>query len=90
MLQFYVRSIQQGTGRQAYRPGDTVVFSGSLETDHLMLIASVMLLLPIPLIFFQQGLKSGELNNAQHPTEQAQTSIGGNPFAGFKIFFTNP
>jgi len=65
-------------------------FSESLGTDNLMLIASVMLLLPIPLIFFLQGLKTSELHNEQPSTDRGQTTIGGNPFAGFKMFFTNP
>ena len=65
-------------------------FSESLGTDNLMLIASVMLLLPIPLIFFLQGLKSSELHNGQSATEPSPATIGGNPFVGFKMFFTNP
>jgi len=65
-------------------------FSESLGTDNLMLIASVMLLVPIPLIFFLQGLKSGELHNERQPSDHSRATIGGNPFAGFKMFFTNP
>ena len=38
-------------------------FSESLGTDNLMLIASVMLLIPIPIIFYLQSLKSSDLGN---------------------------
>ena len=38
-------------------------FSNSLGTDNLMLIASLLLLAPIPIIFFLQSIKSSELHN---------------------------
>ena len=65
-------------------------FSDSLGTDNLMLIASLMLLVPIPLIFYLQSLKSTDLHNAALTPGKAGASIGGNPFAGFKMFFSNP
>mgnify|MGYP001035320711 FL=1 len=65
-------------------------FSESLGTDNLMLIASVMLLLPIPIIFYLQSLKSSELHNVDLNTGNSKTAIGGNPFAGFRMFFSNP
>jgi AAA family ATP:ADP antiporter len=65
-------------------------FSDSLGTDNLMLIASVMLLIPIPIIFYLQSLKSTDLHNEALNTNNAAAAIGGNPFAGFKMFFTNP
>jgi AAA family ATP:ADP antiporter len=65
-------------------------FSGSLGTDNLMLIASVMLLIPIPIIFFLQSLKSSDLKNEDLASNNAAAKIGGNPFAGFKMFFSNP
>lgn len=70
-------------------------FSESLGTDNLMLIASVMLLAPIPIIFYLQSLKSNELHNdephkSSQRLDQPVVKIGGNPFAGFKMFFTNP
>jgi AAA family ATP:ADP antiporter len=55
-----------------------------------MLIASLMLLVPIPLIFYLQSLKSTDLHNAALTPGKAGASIGGNPFAGFKMFFSNP
>lgn len=65
-------------------------FSASLGTDNLMLIASLMLLLPIPIIFYLQSLKSSDLHNVDFNGNSASAAIGGNPFAGFKMFFSNP
>ena len=65
-------------------------FSDSLGTDNLMLIASAMLLIPIPIILFLQSLKVTELHNEDLASNNAAAKIGGNPFAGFKMFFTNP
>ena len=71
-------------------PSITAIFSVSLGTDKLMLIASTMLLIPIPIIFFLQSLKTKELNNEVLNTPISNQSIGGNPLAGFKMFFLNP
>ena len=73
-------------------------FSASLGTDNLMLIASLMLLIPIPIIFYLQSLKSTELGGVKLGDREASDgklkppsgTIGGNPFAGFKMFFSNP
>ena len=65
-------------------------FSASLGTDNLMLIASLMLLIPIPIIFYLQSLKSSELGNQEQDIKNPTGAIGGNPFAGFKMFFSNP
>ena len=71
-------------------PSITAIFSVSLGTDKLMLIASTMLLIPIPIIFFLQSLKTKELNIEVLNTPISNQSIGGNPLAGFKMFFSNP
>lgn len=63
---------------------------GSIGTDNLMLVASVMLLVPIPVIFYLQRLKSADLHNEDVHADLSAAKIGGNPFAGFKEFFTNP
>ena len=55
-----------------------------------MLIASMMLFIPIPIIFYLQSLKAKELNNEALDIPISNQSIGGNPLAGFKIFFSNP
>ena len=65
-------------------------FSASLGTDNLMLLASAMLLVPIPIIFYLQSLKSSDLHNESLAAQTPQIKIGGNPFAGFKLFFSNP
>ena len=71
-------------------PSITAFFSVSLGTDNLMLIASIMLFIPIPIIFYLQSLKAKELNNEALDIPISNQSIGGNPFAGFKMFFSNP
>jgi AAA family ATP:ADP antiporter len=59
-----------------------------------MLIASVMLLLTIPIIFHLQALKLTAPDDHVLPTTTTTTTtthaIGGNPLAGFKAFFSNP
>jgi AAA family ATP:ADP antiporter len=49
-----------------------------------------MLLVPIPIIFYLQSLKSSDLHNESLSPQTPQIRIGGNPFAGFKLFFSNP
>ncbi|MDA9133842.1 MFS transporter [Gammaproteobacteria bacterium] len=71
-------------------PSITAFFSVSLGADNLMLIASMMLLIPIPIIFYLQSLKAKELNNEELDIPVSNQSIGGNPLAGFKMFFLNP
>jgi len=55
-----------------------------------MLIAAVMLIIPVPLIFYLGKLKVTELHNEDVHADLSSVKIGGNPFAGFKLFFTNP
>ena len=71
-------------------PSVTAFFSVSLGTDNLMLIASMMLFIPIPIIFYLQSLKAKELNNEALDIPISNQPIGGNPLAGFKMFFSNP
>ena len=71
-------------------PSITAFFSVSLGADNLMLIASMMLLIPIPIIFYLQSLKSKELNSEVLDIPDSNHSIGGNPLEGFKMFFSNP
>ena len=71
-------------------PSITAFFSLSLGTDNLMLIASMMLLIPIPIIFYLQSLKISESIREEHGQTASYLSIGGNPLAGFKLFFSNP
>lgn len=65
-------------------------FSVSLGAENLMLIASAMLSIPIPIILFLQSLRTTELRLDNLAINNAPEKIGGNPFAGFKMFFSNP
>lgn len=65
-------------------------FASALGTDELMLIASSMLLIPIPIIFFLQSLRGKELDSFEIASPAKNVKVGGNPFAGFKLFFSNP
>ena len=71
-------------------PSIPAFFSASLGTDNLMLIASVMLLLTIPIIFHLQALKLTAPGDHVLPKTTTTQAIGGNPLAGFKAFFSNP
>ncbi|MDB3950496.1 MFS transporter [Gammaproteobacteria bacterium] len=70
-------------------PSITAFFSASIGTDNLMLIASMMLLIPIPIIFYLQS-KATDLNNEKLDLTPTSHPIGGNPIAGFKMLFSNP
>ncbi|HEY5623246.1 MAG TPA: hypothetical protein VIV14_05760, partial [Gammaproteobacteria bacterium] len=52
--------------------------------NNLMLIASVMLLIPLPIVFHLQRLKVVDLHNEDVHADLSAAKIGGNPFAGFK------
>lgn len=61
-----------------------------LGESPLILIAAVMLLLTIPLISFLRKQKVTGLGNEGLELDKEKAKIGGNPFGGFKEFFTNP
>ena len=71
-------------------PSIPAFFSNSLGIDTLMLIASLMLLMTIPLIFYLQSLKVEADGPQARFSVMPSSAIGGNPFAGFKMFFSNP
>ena len=71
-------------------PSVPAFFTGSLGTDNPMLIASVMLLLTIPIIFHLQTLKLTAPNERIFATAPPKETIGGTSLAGFKLFFSNP
>lgn len=56
----------------------------------LVLIASVLLLVSIPAVYYLQHLKHAELGNVDVSANLDQYRIGGNPLAGFKMFVTQP
>jgi AAA family ATP:ADP antiporter len=62
----------------------------SIGTDNLMLLASVALIAPMPIIFYLQRLKVVDLHNEEVQAGLSAARIGGNPLAGFKAFFTSP
>ena len=70
-------------------PSITAFFSVSIGIDNLMLIASMMLLIPIPIIFYLQS-KATDLNNEKLDLTPTSHPNGGNPIAGFKMLFSNP
>ena len=64
-----------------------VTYSG---IQNLILIASILLMFPIPIILTLSKLKSKALNNAEIKADSDNFKIGGNPFSGFKTFVSNP
>lgn len=64
-----------------------VTYSG---IQNLILIASILLMFPIPIILTLSKLKSKALNNAEINADSDNFKIGGNPFSGFKTFVSNP
>jgi AAA family ATP:ADP antiporter len=66
------------------------LFAENLGTDTLMLIASIALIIPIGLVLYLERLKVIDLHNEDVHADLRAEKIGGNPFAGFKMFVTNP
>ena len=56
----------------------------------LILISAALLLIPIPIITSLSKLKNSDLGNTDLHSDMKEKAIGGNPFNGFKEFFTNP
>lgn len=71
-------------------PAIPALFAGVLGTDTLMLVASISLLLVIPLVFYMYHLKGTELGNSDLQADTSKAVIGGNWWQGFQSFFTNP
>jgi AAA family ATP:ADP antiporter len=72
-------------------PSIPTFFVGAIGTDNLMLVASLMLLLTLPIIGMLQRLKITDLHNeSQHAGAGDMEYIGGNPLAGFIEFVKNP
>jgi AAA family ATP:ADP antiporter len=66
------------------------VVAQTIGSETLMLTASMMMLIPLPIIFYLQYLKRTELDNEKINVDLSHVRIGGNPLAGFKQFFTSP
>jgi len=71
-------------------PAIPALFAGVLGTDTLLLVASVGLMLVIPLVFYMYHLKGTELDNSDLEADTSRAVIGGNWWQGFQSFFTNP
>ena len=72
-------------------PSIPTFFVGVIGTDNLMLVASLMLVLTLPIIGVLQKLKVSDLHNEnQHAGAGDMEYIGGNPLAGFTEFAKNP
>jgi len=71
-------------------PAIPSLFAGVLGTDTLMLIASVSLMLVIPLVFYMYHLKATELGNADLEADTSTAVVGGKWWQGFRSFVTNP
>lgn len=66
------------------------LFAGVVTTDTLLMIAAVALFIPVPMILYLDRLKVKELGNEAVQADLDAARIGGNPFQGFKLFFTSP
>jgi AAA family ATP:ADP antiporter len=71
-------------------PSIPTLFATNLGTDVLMLIAAVALIIPIGLVLYLERLKVTNLHNEDVHADLSAAKIGGNPFAGFKMFISNP
>ena len=72
-------------------PSIPTFFVGSIGTDNLILVATVLLLATLPIIAALQRLKSVDLHNeGQHVDSEEMEYIGGNPLAGFGEFVKSP
>jgi len=71
-------------------PLGPALFSGVVGIDTLMIIASIMLIVPVPIILYLSRLKMTDLNNSELQADLSALKIGGNPFAGFRLFLTDP
>ena len=71
-------------------PSIPLLFANQLGTDNLMLLASVMLLIPIPLILLLEHIKSGNLGSGVLKQDKSRgQTIGGNPLQGFRTFIAS-
>ena len=61
-----------------------------LGSDALVLVASLMLLIPLPIVVYLQHLKGTALNNQSVHADLEDFKIGGSALAGFRDFFSSP
>ena len=70
-------------------PATASFLVGDLGTDALLLIASALVVLTLPIIRWLQHLKSTDLHNENVAADAANLAIGGNPMAGFSEFLNS-
>ena len=66
------------------------LLAGAIGTDTLLLIAAVALIMVIPIVLYLERVKMIDLHNEDVHADLSAARIGGNPFAGFRMFFSNP
>ena len=66
------------------------VVAQTLGADMLMLAASLLLLIPMPIVFYLHYLKRTGLRNEPLHGDLSRPRIGGKPLAGFRDFFSSP
>jgi AAA family ATP:ADP antiporter len=72
-------------------PAIPALFAENIGISNLLLIASLVLMATIPLIFYIQHLKHVDLGNHDvHADVAMQKGLGGNPLAGYQVFFKTP
>jgi AAA family ATP:ADP antiporter len=72
-------------------PSIPTFFTGVLGTDNLMLVATALLLVTIPIIAVLQNLKVSDLHNDDEAVSRAGFEyIGGHPLSGFVDFLRSP
>jgi AAA family ATP:ADP antiporter len=71
-------------------PALAALMVGDLGTDPLLLVASMLVFITIPVIMWIQRIKRSELHNQEQMTNTGSTEfIGGNPLAGFSAFLSS-
>lgn len=72
-------------------PAVATFLSDDLGTDGLILIASAIMVLALPLVVWVQHLKTADMHNEQISAGEGDFDyIGGNPLAGFADFLKSP
>lgn len=72
-------------------PALATLLAGQGNTDPLLLIAAATIIATLPLVIWVQRLKISDLGNTGVTAGQDDFEyIGGNPFAGFAEFISNP
>jgi AAA family ATP:ADP antiporter len=63
---------------------------GRIGIHSMVLLSALMLILPLFFAMRLRTLKTTELGNDELSVSSSEASLGGNPFNGFKEFFTTP